>query len=163
MGMALHSPSAKLQGFFLSFLFLMDLFFEVIAIPIPFIFRIPSSFERPTALLSLCFFPTPSGATRQQLRLGDVSGVEPHPNYLAHTNSAVSRADSMPILIFRCRSDWILEILDDIRTSPLLAATHCASCLIWSCLLACAWVTTRRSHQQVSWGTNPPKGNPSNE
>ena len=41
--------------------FLMDLFFEVIAIPIPFIFRIPSSFERPTTLLSLCFFPTPSG------------------------------------------------------------------------------------------------------
>ena len=98
-------PIRQTAGIFFEFPFLMDLFFEVIAIPIPFIFRIPSSFERPTALLSLCFFPTPSGATRQQLRLGDVSGVEPHPNYLAHTNSAVSMADSMPILIFRCRSD----------------------------------------------------------
>ena len=92
-----------------------------------------------------------------RLRLGDVSGVEPHPNYLAHTISAVSMADSVPILIFRCRSDWIFEILDDIRTYPLLAATHCALALFDLASAMCMGYNQAITPTGVMGNQSPPK------
>jgi hypothetical protein len=66
-------------------------------------------------------------------------------------------ADSVPILIFRCRSDWIFEILDDIRTYPLLAATHCALALFDLASAMCMGYNQAITPTGVMGNQSPPK------